>query len=147
MLGGVCVRLNAQTTAFTYQGRLTDGGQPATGTYDLALSLYTSNLTGTALGTVTNTAVPVTNGLFTIALDFGPGFFGPTNYWLQIAVRTNLATTFSTLTPRQPVTPTPLAQYAATAGSANFVAATNISGVLAGIVKSTDNGIGHFIAG
>ena len=141
---GACLRLNAQTTtAFTYQGRLTDGGQPANGTYDLALSLYTTNLTGTALGTVTNAATTVTNGLFTVAPNFGPGVFAATNYWLQIAVRTNLAATFVTLTPRQPITPTPLAQYATTAGnaltattaavagSANSVAATNISGVLA----------------
>ena len=132
---GACLRLNAQTTtAFTYQGRLTDGGQPANGTYDLALSLYTTNLTGTALGTVTNAATTVTNGLFTVAPNFGPGVFAAANYWLQIAVRTNLAASFVTLTPRQPITPTPLAQYATTAavaGSANSVAATNISGVLA----------------
>lgn len=141
---GTCVRLAAQTTAFTYQGRLTDGGQPATGTYDLVLTLYsTTNLSGIALGTVTNTAVPVTNGLFTVAPDFGPNLFRATNYWLQIAVRTNLASTFIPLTPRQPINPAPLAQYAANAGSAltaataavagsaNSVAATNISGVLA----------------
>ena len=79
MLWELCVRLNAQTTAFTYQGRLTDGGQPANGTYDLALSLYTTNLTGTALGTVTNAATTVTNGLFTVAPNFGTGVFAATN--------------------------------------------------------------------
>src|SRR5262249_10603181 len=30
----------SQTTAFTYQGRLNDGGNPANGSYDLQFSLY-----------------------------------------------------------------------------------------------------------
>ena len=32
----------AQGTAFTYQGRLNDGGIPATGNYDLAFTLYSA---------------------------------------------------------------------------------------------------------
>ena len=34
--------LQAQGTAFTYQGRLNDGGSPATGNYDLTFALYNS---------------------------------------------------------------------------------------------------------
>ena len=130
-------RLAAQTTAFTYQGRLTDGGQPANGTYDLTLSLYATNLSGSPLGIVTNQGVAVAGGLFTVTPNFGPGVFGATNYWLEIAVRTNHATAFLTLSPRQSVTPAPLALYAASAASAasavtaGSVAATNISGVIA----------------
>lgn len=30
----------AQTTAFTYQGKLTDAGNPANGNYDLQLKLF-----------------------------------------------------------------------------------------------------------
>ena len=29
-----------QTTAFTYQGKLTDGGNPANGSYDLQFALF-----------------------------------------------------------------------------------------------------------
>jgi len=36
----------AQTTAFTYQGRLIDGGQPAKGSYDLAFTVYDDGATG-----------------------------------------------------------------------------------------------------
>ena len=32
----------AQTSTFTYQGRLTDGGTPATGIYDLQFLLFDS---------------------------------------------------------------------------------------------------------
>ena len=61
----------------------------------------------------------VTNGLFTTAIEFGPGMFTGGSNWLQIAVRTNGSGSFTTLTPRQQVTPVP---YALTAGSANNLA-------------------------
>ncbi len=101
--------LHAQGTAFTYQGQLVAGGNFANGRYDFAFSLYGTNTGGTALALpVTNTAVAVTNGLFTTVMDFGAVFTGASN-WLQIAVSTNGANAFSTLTPRQPLTPVPYA--------------------------------------
>ena len=62
----------AQGTAFTYQGRLNDGGIPATGNYDLAFTLYSAISGGSPVtGPITNTATAVSNGLFTVNLDFG----------------------------------------------------------------------------
>jgi hypothetical protein len=120
-----------QGTAFTYQGRLNDGGSPATGYYDVQFTLYATNITGTAVaGPVTNSATAVSNGLFIATIDFGPGVFNGTNYWLDVAVRTNGAGAFTELTPRQLVTPTPYAIYsadAAVAGTANGVAAGSIT--------------------
>jgi hypothetical protein len=116
--------LSAQGTAFTYQGQLNDTGSPANGSYDLTFALYNSSnpaFTNVA-GPVTNSAVAVTNGLFTTLLDFGPGIFTGTNYWLGISVRTNGGTTFTALSPRQPLTPTPYAIFANTA--------SNLSGTL-----------------
>ena len=64
----------AQGTAFTYQGRLQNNGSPASGTYNLTFSLFNVSSGGTAVaGPVTNSAVTVTNGLFTVAIDFGAG--------------------------------------------------------------------------
>jgi hypothetical protein len=40
----------AQTTAFTYQGRLTDMGAPASGSYDLQFLLYDALTDGTQIG-------------------------------------------------------------------------------------------------
>ena len=52
-------------TAFTYQGRLTDGGNPANGTFDLRFTIYDSPTNGTALaGPITNSPTSVSNGLF-----------------------------------------------------------------------------------
>jgi hypothetical protein len=102
---------HAQGTAFTYQGRLNNSGSPANGSYDLTFTLFNTNVTGVAYaGPVTNRAIAVSNGLFTTAVDFGPGVLtgGGTN-WLEVAVRTNGSSGFSTLTPRQQLTPTPYA--------------------------------------
>lgn len=56
----------AQTTAFTYQGRLNDGAALANGRSDVAFSLYATNTGGAIVaGPVTNPAVVVSNGLFT----------------------------------------------------------------------------------
>jgi len=80
----------AQTTAFTYQGRLLDNGSPVTGIYDLQFALYdaSNNPSTLVAGPVTNSPVAVTNGLFTVQLDFG-GVFDGSARWLDIGVRTN----------------------------------------------------------
>src|SRR5438874_749482 len=91
----------AQGTAFTYQGRLNSGANPADGSYDLTFALFTASSGAGQVGsTLTNTAVTVSNGLFTVALDFGANFPGA-DRWLQIGVRTNGGDAFTTLTPRQ----------------------------------------------
>lgn len=105
---------SGQSTAFTYQGRLNDGGAPANGTYNFKFTLFVTNSGGTAIaGPVTNNAVAVSNGLFTTTIDFGNVFTGATN-WLEIGVQTNGATGFTTLAPSQLITPVP---YAITAGN------------------------------
>lgn len=125
-----------QGTAFTYQGRLTDNGGPATGSYDLRLILYNSDVGGNQQGSIlTNTAVAVNNGLFIASLDFGPGIFTGSNYWLEIAVRTNGGGTFSTLNPRQPVKPAP---YAIMAGSAGNLLGSLPASQLTGAILATN---------
>src|SRR5215470_8901622 len=99
----------AQETAFTYQGRLNANGVPANGSYNIAFTLFATNVTGTSIaGPVTNAVVSASNGLFTTTVDFGAAFTGASN-WLEIAVRTNGANAFSTLAPRQLLTPVPYA--------------------------------------
>src|SRR6185295_11074059 len=114
----VCVKVAwAATlgTAFTYQGRLTDNGGPAAGNYDLRFILFDAATLGSPAGpAVTNANVTVSNGLFTAVLDFGSGIFTGTNYWLEIAVRTNGGGAFATVQPRQALTPAPYALYALT---------------------------------
>ena len=125
--------LCAQGTAFTYQGQLSSGGNPANGSYDLTFSLYnsTSLASPVVAGPVTNSAVAVTNGLFTVSLNFGPGIFSGTNYWLQIAVRPNGPGSFTTLSPRQPLLPVPYAIFANTASNLlGILPSTQLSGAV-----------------
>jgi trimeric autotransporter adhesin len=126
-------------TAFTYQGRLTDVGQPATGSYDMECKLFDDATAGTQLGAVIKSAVPVTNGLFVVELDFSTGLFTGEARWLQIGVRTNgSAGLFATLSPRQPLTPAPYAFYAPSAGAAaSAITAITASNVAPGSVLGT----------
>ena len=80
----------AQGTAFTYQGRLSFNGSPATGSYDLTFAVFATNATGSPLALpVTNSATAITNGLFSVPLDFGAGIFTGPGRWLEIGARTN----------------------------------------------------------
>jgi formylglycine-generating enzyme required for sulfatase activity len=104
----VTLDLRAQTTAFTYQGRLNDGTNPANGSYDLRFTLFPSSGLGSSIaGPLTNSATSLSNGLFTVLLDFGGSPFTGQNLWLEIAVRTNGSGSFATLSPRQRLTPAP----------------------------------------
>jgi hypothetical protein len=112
---------HAQGTAIGYQGRLNYGGSPATGLYDLTFKVFDVEAGGAALAApVVLDAVPVTNGLFNVSLDFGPGIFiGPAR-WLEISVRANagdVVVILTVLTPRTPLLPTPYAIFAGKAGS------------------------------
>src|ERR1017187_2247807 len=115
---------SAQGTAFTYQGRLINGGNPANGSYDLRFAGYDStNSPGTLItGPLTNAPTAASNGQFTVTLDFGTNVFTGADRWLEIAARTNgAAGSYTTLTPRQHITPVPYAIEAVTAGGVSGV--------------------------
>ncbi len=101
---------HAQSTAFTYQGRLQDGGAPAAGPHDFEFRLFNAASGGAQQGpTVTHNDLGVSNGLFTAVLDFGANFPGADRF-LQIAVRPGAsAGAYASLSPRQPITSTPYA--------------------------------------
>ncbi|TAL05571.1 MAG: hypothetical protein EPO07_03360, partial [Verrucomicrobia bacterium] len=150
----------AQSTAFTYQGRLYESGSGASGIYDLRFTIYDALSSGTQQGAVlTNSPTAVSNGLFTVTLDFGNQFSGA-DRWLEIGVRTNGGGAFTTLTPRQQLTSTPYAVRALNAGSAASytgaitdgqlsanIARLNGSNVFSGVVQfnnTTNNFAGTF---
>ena len=58
------------STAFTYQGRLTDSGSPANGTYDLRFSLFDDAGAGAQVGSTQSLEdVAVADGYFTHPTD------------------------------------------------------------------------------
>lgn len=116
---GALAYAGAQGTAFTYQGFLRQSGLPANGSYDFQFSLWTAATGGTQVGTTqTITGVSVQSGLFTVTLNFGAVWDG-TDRFLQIAVRPTGIGSYTTLSPRVRIAPTPYAIYAARAGVAN----------------------------
>lgn len=128
---------SGQGTAFIYQGQLASNGAPVTGRYDMVFWLYETNVSGSVIaGPITNSDTDVSNGLFSVTLDFGPGVFTGSNYWLDISVSPAGSNTFVELAPRQAILPVPYSIYsttagnAATANNAASVSATNISGSL-----------------
>ena len=114
--------LSAQTTEFTYQGRLTDSLVPANTGYDFEFSLFDVDTGGTALATVQRPGVAVSNGVFSVKLDFGAQFPGSSRY-LEIAVKPVGGGSYTTLTPRQAITSAPYSVRSINAASAD--SATN----------------------
>ncbi len=118
-VAGFSIHADPLGTAFTYQGRLIDGGAAANGAYDLQFSLYDLPSAGSQTGgALIKENVPVVNGLFTVELDFGPGIFTGNALWLSMGVRPGSSTgTFATLPVRQALTPAPTSQYSLVAGT------------------------------
>lgn len=131
------VRAFAQGTAFTYQGRLAQNNVPATGSWDLQFTLHDAETGGGQVGSaVTELAVPVEAGQFTVTLDFGAQFNGASR-WLELSAKPAGGPTYTTYGPRQPVTPTPYAIRAATAGVADSANTATTATAVSGPVAAT----------
>ena len=128
--------VSGQTTSFSYQGRLTDGGTAANGNYDLQFALFDSVSGGAQIGaTQTIPNVPVSAGIFTVPLDFGATAFPGAPRFLEISARLAGGPSFITLSPRQQITSTPYAIRSLNASTADAVTA---GGTLSGnIVNAT----------
>ncbi len=91
-------------TTFTYQGELHDTGAPADGMYNMEFSLWSDAVAGSDIGGgAIAELVTVTEGVFTVHLDFGVSAFSMAPRWLEITVEG------VTLDPRQPLTRAPYA--------------------------------------
>jgi hypothetical protein len=105
-LSGGAFAQTPQLPDFTYQGHLKQNGQPANGNFDLSFALFDSESAGTQIGsTIVEPLYPVTDGVFVVSLGF-PGAFDGDQRWLQVSVNGQV------LTPRQPVSTSPVAQFA-----------------------------------
>jgi hypothetical protein len=109
----------AQTIFFTYQGKLTDAGTPpASATYDFEFSLCGLTCL-TPLQTIQRLNVPVTNGIFTVALDFDAAHFSGGLRFLRIRVRRTSGDPWTQLSPDQAITSAPYAIKSLNAASAD----------------------------
>src|SRR5437879_10596275 len=130
VLAGAGAIRGQQTTAFTYQGRLTDAGAPANANYDLQFTLWDAAVGGTqqpqpAPAALTKTNVAVTGGVFSVLLDFGVSAFPGADRFLEVGVRPGgTAVAFTLLAPRQQISSTPYALRTLNARAADSLSST-----------------------
>src|SRR6185295_2825063 len=142
VLAALSASASAQT-AFTYQGELHNGAAPAAGSYDFRFILYDLSAGGSQQGNIVcANDVQVADGRFTAVID--PGTLTPAlERWLEIAVRDGAAgdcsnpNGFTTLSPRQRITPAPSAFHSATADSATN--STTFNGQTAAFYRNASN--------
>jgi hypothetical protein len=91
------------------------------GIYDLGMQLYGGASNGLPVGPIgpmMTQSVTISNGLVNAPMNFDPSVFFGGQRWLSLSVRPNgVNGNFSTLNPPLPISPTPQAIYAYTAGS------------------------------
>src|SRR5688500_13581747 len=78
----------AMGTAFTFQGRLHNGDEPADGTFEMRFTLFNAAEAGSQVGDVlTVNEVAVVDSAFAVQLDFGISAFTGDARFLQVEVR------------------------------------------------------------
>ncbi|MBS1792552.1 MAG: tail fiber domain-containing protein [Acidobacteria bacterium] len=103
---------SAQSSFFTYQGKLTDTNASPTGAYDFTFRLFDAVSGGSQRGAdIVVDDVAVTAGVFAVNLDFGaPAFADGGPRYIEVAVRPGASTgAFTLLAPRRLLTSVPFA--------------------------------------
>ncbi len=150
LLSAVGMVSSAMGEVLTYQGQLKEDGVPAEGAYDLQFYLFTVESGGSPVGGLScQEDVPVVHGLFTVELDFDEAVFNGQSLWLEVRARADAGVScasgvFTTLTPRQPLTPVPYALRALNSADGNSLDAADGNPTNALFV---DNGGDVFITG
>ena len=131
-------------TALTYQGQLKDNSAAANGAFDFQFALYDAASGGAQIGaTINANDVNVSNGYFTVSLDFGASAFTGDARFLEIRVRPGASSgAYTTLSPRQTISPAPYALALPGLYTQQNVVSPNIIGGYSGnVVTSTLVGV------
>jgi hypothetical protein len=130
------------STAFTYQGKLVDGGSPANGSYDFLFSPFDDASGGVQVAdSQIREDVAVVDGYFTVTLDFGTGLFEGDARWLEVDVRPGASTgSHTTLSPRTLLTGVPYA-LALRPGAVINTRQTNVPAVTVGAPNANANAL------
>jgi hypothetical protein len=133
-------------TAFTYQGQLKVDGEPVDDECWFAFRLYDDLAAVDSVATpfTTTTPILITDGLFTVDVEFGDGAFTGDARWLGIQVKCGSEESYTPLG-RQALTAIPYALYASDAGDADL-----LGGLPAGAFWTTGGNAGtdpttHFV--
>lgn|GEM_PF-6037506 len=161
IVSGFSILIAAQTTAFIYQGRLTDTSAAANGNYDMQFSLFDAASGGSQVGstllfsTTNGNPVAVAGGVFTVQLNFGAVFPAGSTRFLQIEVKKTADPSYTVLAPRSQITSVPYAVRTLEANAAdalsaacvgcvtdakiNTVAGSKVTGAVANATNLTGN--------
>ncbi len=91
---------------------------PVAVNYDLRFTLFSQSTGGAAIGTVERTDVPVSNGVFTVKLDFGAAAFDGSARWIETEVKPTGGGAYQPLNPRVFLTTVPYSVRSLTAANA-----------------------------
>lgn len=141
----VCAQ--ALGTAFTYQGQLTEAGLAANDLYDLQACLFDSLTSPVVIACAADANdVPVQDGVFSVALDFGAAPFAGQQRFLELRVRPGTSSgSYTVLSPRQLIRAAPEALRANAASAAPW---SGLTGVPAGFADGVDDvGVASITAG
>ena len=127
LIGLICLCIPAgavfaQSSAFTYQGKLTENGAPANGIYEMRFRLFNQVANGFEFGTPkTIPNISVAGGIFTVKLEIGDWTFDQNDRFMEIAVRPQGSVNpFTVLAPLQQITLAPKALFSEAAAIADF---------------------------
>lgn len=120
LIAVVAIGVRAQSSAFTYQGKLSDNSAPANGSYDMQFRLLDS--LGNQVGVIYDAAgVTVVNGIFTVRVTFGILAFDGNPRFLEIGVKpAGSANPYTVLAPPQSVLSAPYAVRSLFSGTADL---------------------------
>lgn len=134
--------ISAQTTAFNYQGKLSVTGTPQP-SYQMQFKLFGSIGGTDQIGnTITEFDVPVSDGVFSVKLDFGMDVFNGADRFLEIAVRPNANVSFLPLNPRQQIASSPYSIRTLSAAKADVALDANKLGGVAASEYVTNSTVG-----
>jgi hypothetical protein len=127
----------AQTTLITHQGKLDFDGVPAAGNYDFQFRVFDAASGGVQQGLQDeHLNVTVTNGAYTVNIDFGAAVFSGADRFLEISVRATGTSTYTTQSPREQITSTPYSIRSRAATTADGLSVTCASCVSSGQIQN-----------
>lgn len=136
-----------QTSAFNYQGKLTEAGASANGTYQFTFRLYDSQAGGSQVGpTLSDVSINVADGSFSANLDFGAAAFAGGDRYIDVSVRKTAGDAYTPLTPRQKINSAPYATKAAKAADADAIggqSAATVSGAVTAVNNATSANVAN----
>ena len=139
LLAVMCGWAVGQTSAITYQGELKQSGAAAQGTYEMEFRLFDSFSGGAQIGSpITNNSVSVTDGIFSVILNFGTAAFASgADRFLSISVhKVGDPPGLTLLSPRQPITSSPYSLKTVSAVAADSLSPACVGCVADGNINS-----------